>query len=167
MKKQFSKHWKASKQARKQRKYRANAPLHVRRKFMSANLKKELRKKYSRRSFVLRKGDSVKILRGEFKKKTGKIGSVDLKKVRVAIEGIQRTKKEGTKVNVWFAPSNLQIQELYLEDKKRMDALQRNVKGSDKLDVGEKESSSSKKDSEKITKEKPKPDNKIKNKEEK
>jgi len=123
MKKKFSKHWKASKQPRKQRKYRANAPLHIRHKLMSANLDKDLRKKYGRRSFPLRKGDSVKIMRGEFKGKTGKISVVDLKKLRVAVEGIQRTKKDGTKINVWFDPSNLQIKELNLEDKKRMKAI--------------------------------------------
>lgn len=128
MKKQFSKHWLASKQPRKQRKYRANAPLHIRHKLMSANLKKELRKKYRRRSFPLRKGDIIKVMRGEFKKRTGKIASVDLKKLRVSIEGIQRTKKDGTKVNVWFAPSNLQIQELSLDDKKRKKAVERGAK---------------------------------------
>ena len=95
---------------------------------MSANLSKDLRKKYSRRSFPLRKDDNVKIMIGEFKKKTGKISSVDLKKLRVSIEGIQRTKKDGSKVNVWFSPSNLQIKELNLEDKERIRAIERNRK---------------------------------------
>ena len=125
MKKDFSKSWKSSRQPRKQRKYVFNAPLHIRHKLVSANLSKELRKKYGKRSFPLRKGDSVKIMIGEFKKKTGKIASVDLKRLRMAIEGIQRTKKDGSKVNVWFDASNLQIQELNLEDKKRIDAISR------------------------------------------
>jgi len=128
MKKIFSKHWKASKQPRKQRKYRARAPLHIKRKFLSANLSKELRKKYQRRSFPLRKGDTVKIMRGSFKRKTGKIGSVDLRRTRVSIEGIQRGKKDGTKVNVFFKASNLQIQELNLEDKKRIKSIGRTIK---------------------------------------
>jgi len=128
MKKHFSKHWKASKQPRKQVKYRANAPLHIKHKFMSANLDKDLRKKYGKRSFPLRKGDSVKILRGEFKKKTGKVGLVDLKKLRIAIENLQRTKKDGSKINIWFDPSNLQIKELDLDDKKRLNALGRKLK---------------------------------------
>ena len=125
MKKQFSKKWIKSKQPRKQRKYRANAPLHTKHKFISANLSKELRKRYGKRSFPLKKGDKIKIMIGEFKKKTGKIEIVNLKKSRVSIEGIQRTKKDGSKVNVWFNPSNLQIQELNLEDKKRIKAIQR------------------------------------------
>ena len=52
MKKKYSNSWKGSKQPRKQRKYRANAPLHTRHKMASANLSKELRKKYSKRNFI-------------------------------------------------------------------------------------------------------------------
>ena len=50
MKRKFSKSWKSSKQPRKQRKYSANAPLHLKRKLLSVNLSKELRKKYGKRS---------------------------------------------------------------------------------------------------------------------
>src|SRR5512136_2551491 len=125
MKKEFSNAWIGSRQPRKQRKYLANAPLHIRHKLISAHLSKELRKKYGKRNFPLRKGDSVKILRGEFKKKTGKVGLVDLKRLRIAIENMQKTKKDGSKVNIWFDPSNLQIKELNLDDKKRLESLQR------------------------------------------
>ena len=125
MKKQLSTKWKASKQPRKQRKYLANAPLHLRHKLISANLSKELRKKYEKRNFPVRKEDLVKILVGEFKGKTGKINQVNLKKLKVSIEGINRIKKDGTKVKIYFDPSNLQIQELILEDKKRMVSLKR------------------------------------------
>jgi len=125
MKKQFSKYWKASKQPRKQRKYAAEAPLHIKHKFLAANLSKELRKKYSKRSFPLRKGDTVRIMRGSFKGKTGKIEIVNLKRTKVSIEKIQRAKKDGTKVNVFFRPSNLQIKELNLDDKKRMESIKR------------------------------------------
>jgi len=129
MKKKFSKSWKSSKQKRKQRKYRANAPLHIRKKMVSGNLSKELRKKYSRKSFSLRKGDKVKVMRGAFKGKTGKILRVDLKKLKVTIEGLQRTKKDGSKVNIWFDPSNLQIIELNLDDKKRLKKIQKKETG--------------------------------------
>jgi len=125
MKQKFSRKWKASKQPRKQRKYKANAPLHLRHKAVSANLSKELKTRYKRKSFPIRKGDSVKVMRGEFKKKTGKISLVNLIKMRVAIEGIQKQKKDGTKVNVYFNPSNLQITDLNLEDKERDKALRR------------------------------------------
>ena len=97
MKKKFSTHWVSSSQTRKQRKYRANAPLHIRNKFVSANLSKELRKKLGTRNIAIRKGDTVKIMRGSFSTKTGKVNSVDLKRMRISIEGIQKKKKDGTK----------------------------------------------------------------------
>jgi len=119
MKKKFSKSWKSSKQVRKQKKYRINAPLHIKHKMLASNLSKELRKKYSKRNIEIRKDDKAKIMRGEFRGKEGKIIEINLKKMKVYIEGIQKTKKDGTKVNVPIDPSNIQITELK-EDKKRM-----------------------------------------------
>ena len=143
MKQKFSASWTGSKQPRKQRKYVANAPLHLRRKMVSVTLSKDLRKKHDKRNFPVRKGDSVSIMRGEFKGKTGKIENVDLKKLRVEVEGIYRTKKDGSKTNVYFAPSNLMIKELILEDKKRKAALDRketkkSEKNETKKDIKEK-----------------------------
>ncbi|UZE93640.1 MAG: 50S ribosomal protein L24 [Candidatus Pacearchaeota archaeon] len=125
MKQKFSRKWKASKQPRKQRKYKAKAPLHVKHKMLATHLSKELRKKHGKRSITLRKDDVVKIIRGTFKGKQGKISIVNMKKIRVYIEGIQRTRKDGTKVNVPFNPSNLIIVELNLDDKKRNKKLRR------------------------------------------
>ena len=119
MKQKFSTAWKASKQPRKQRKYAANAPIHLKKKLMSSNLSKELRKKYDRRSLTIRKGDTIKIMRGKFKKKKGKVLMVDLKAQRVEAEGIQIKKQDGSKINFPLKASNLQIIELNLEDKKR------------------------------------------------
>jgi large subunit ribosomal protein L24 len=120
MRRKFSFSWRKSKQKRKQIKFRANSPLHIKHKLMSANLSKELRKKYGKRSLPVRKNDAVLIMKGKFKKKKGKIMKVDLKRDYVYVEGIQKTKKDGSKINVPLKTSNLQIQELYLEDKKRI-----------------------------------------------
>ena len=120
MKKKFSTLWISSRQIRKQKKYRHNAPLHIRHKFLSANLSKELRKKYGKKSLSVRKGDEVLVLRGSFRKKIGKIVSVDLKRGKVVIDGINRKKADGTKVSVYVRPSSLQIQSLNLEDSKRL-----------------------------------------------
>jgi len=87
---------------------------------LGANLSKELRAKYNKRSIPVKKGDKVKIMVGKFKKKEGKVVDVDLRTMRVSIEGIQIQKKDGTKVNVYIQPSNIQIQELNLEDKERI-----------------------------------------------
>lgn len=120
MKQKFSKHWKASKLPRKQRKYSANLPLHLKKKLMSVNLSKELRKKHGKRNVPLTKGDKVKIMRGKFKGKEGKVTEVKLKTSKAIIEGIQVKKQDGSKVNVKLRPSNLQIIELNLEGKKRL-----------------------------------------------
>jgi large subunit ribosomal protein L24 len=125
MKKEFSKSWIGSRQPRKQRKYLANAPLHIRHKLLSVHLSKELRKKYGKRNFPVRKGDAVKVFNGEYKKKTGKIAEVNMGKLKVLIDGIYKSKKDGTKIKVYFQPSNLMIQELNLDDKKRLEALNR------------------------------------------
>ena len=89
---------------------------------------KELRQKYKKRNISIRKGDVVKIMVGQFKGKTGKIDLVTMKKTKVSIEGLTRTKKDGTKVNVWFHPSSLQITTLNLDDKKRIAALNKGKK---------------------------------------
>ncbi len=119
MKKRFSKHWKASKQPRKQRKYIAKAPLHIKRKLLSVNLAKELRKKYGIRNIPVRKGDTVTIMKGKFKKKHGKVLKVNTKRTKVIIEGVQVKKQDGSKADIKLHPSILQITALNLEDKKR------------------------------------------------
>jgi len=118
--KHFSKYWISSKKPKKQVKYRANAPKHIKRKLIVSNLSKDLRKTYKKRSIVLIKKDSVKVMRGQFKRKTGKIVDVNTKTGKVFIENIQKTKKDGTKISIPFDPSNLQITELNLDDKKRI-----------------------------------------------
>jgi len=112
MKKKFSKEWKASSQPRKQRKYRANAPLHIRKKFVSVALSKDLRKKEDKRNIPVKKNDKVKIMRGKFKGKSGKVLSVDLKYSRIVVENIQVSKQDGSKANYKLQPSNLQITEM-------------------------------------------------------
>jgi large subunit ribosomal protein L24 len=126
MKQEFSTKWIRSKQPRKQRKYIANAPLHTKHKFLSANLSKDLRKKYAKRSLPLRKGDEVLIMRGSFRKKKAKVTEVNLVKSLVALENVQRTKRDGTKANVFLHPSNLQIHTLSLDDKERLNSLNKN-----------------------------------------
>ena len=119
MKTKFSSSWKKSKQPRKQRKYRYNAPLHVKQKFVSTHLSKDLRKKYKKRNVNLRKGDSVKVMRGQFKNKSVKVDEGDVKKTSVYVDGIEIVKRDGTKSRYPIHPSNLIITEVNLEDKMR------------------------------------------------
>lgn len=119
MKKDFSKSWKSSKQPRKQRKYTANAPLHVRNKFISSHLSKELIKKHEIRNARTRIGDKVKVSRGQFKGKNGKVERISVRDRKVYLAGMDFTKKDGSKAFYPFSPSNLIITELDMSDRKR------------------------------------------------
>ncbi len=154
MRKKFSTNWKSSKQPRKQRKYLANAPLHIRKKFVSVNLSKELRKKYGKRNIPVRKGDKVKIMRGKFKNKTGKVLEIKLKTGKIYVEGIQVKKQDGSKVNVPLRNSNLQIIELNLEDKKRIKKLEGKEEKKEDLKKPKSTSQKSKSTKEKLREEK-------------
>jgi large subunit ribosomal protein L24 len=125
MKNIFSKFWKASKQPRKQRKYRYNAPLHIKRKFISVNLEKDLRETYGKRNVKVRVGDKVKVTAGQFKKRIGKVVRVDMKKLKLHIEGVELTKRDGSKVTYPTDPSNVKILELDLTDKLRKKSIDR------------------------------------------
>lgn len=125
--KHFSKHWKESKNPRKQRKYLKNLPLHLRKKLVSSNLSKELRKKYNRRNIALRIGDKVKVMAGQFKKISGKVNNVNRKNLKVYIDGIEVVKRDGTKRFYPIHASNLQIVELSIDDKKRKESLERRM----------------------------------------
>ncbi len=116
----FSTQWKASTQPRKQRKYRRNSPAHTKGKFVHSRLSKELATKNGMRSLRLRKGDSVKIMRGGFKGRTGIVQRVSVINEKVYITGIELTKKDGAKVLRPIHPSNLLITQLHTQDKRRL-----------------------------------------------
>jgi len=120
MKTQFSKSWNRSVQPRKQRKYRYNAHAHIQHKLLSVHLSAELKKQYGRRSIPVKKNDSVKVLIGSFKGKTGKVNSINTKKLAAYIDGIELSRRDGTKVFVPIRVSNLMIVELNTEDNRRM-----------------------------------------------
>ena len=126
--KKFSKNWKKSKKIEKQRKYRKNAPKHLKKKFLSAHLSKELREKYNKRTLPLRKGDKVKIMRGQFKGEEGKINTVKVNKEKLFIDGIELIKKDGTKVPYPIHTSNVMITNLNLDDKKRKQKIEESKK---------------------------------------
>ncbi|MCC6029294.1 MAG: 50S ribosomal protein L24 [Candidatus Korarchaeum sp.] len=109
----------------KQRKYLYNAPLHHRGKIMSAPLSDELRAKYGIRSLPIRKGDRVKVVRGDYKGTEGEVISVDRKRYRIAIKGIVRRRADGTEVPVPIHPSKVVITKLYLKDEVRKRLLER------------------------------------------
>ncbi|MCX8187848.1 MAG: 50S ribosomal protein L24 [Nitrososphaeria archaeon] len=110
---------------RKQRKMLYAAPLHRLAKLMSVHLSPELREKYKRRSFPVRVGDKVKILRGDFKGVEGKVIGVDRERQVVYVENVTLKKADGTTVNRPIHVSDIVITELSLDDPYRKEALMR------------------------------------------
>jgi large subunit ribosomal protein L24 len=120
MKAKYSSAWIASKQPRKQRKYRYNAPLHVKGKFLNAHVVKELREKHNLRTLRVRTGDKVRILRGQYKGREGKVERIDVKNTKVYVTKVDFLKKDGaTRVMYPLNPSNLVIVEFDTTDKQR------------------------------------------------
>lgn len=101
-----------SRKPRKKHKALFKAPLHERQKLVSAHLSKELRARLKKRSIAVRKGDRVRVMRGKFRKREGKIVRVNLKKSRVFIEGLVVRKQSGKEVLAPIHASNLLVLEL-------------------------------------------------------
>ncbi len=112
----------------KQRKAFFNAPLHIRHKFMSAPLSPDLREKYGIRNLPVRKGDTVKVMRGKWAGHEGKVVRVDLKRTRIFIEGVQFKKPDGTPVYYPVHPSKVMIVKLDLSDPMRRRVIERRQK---------------------------------------
>jgi large subunit ribosomal protein L24 len=114
-----------SKQPRKQRKARYNAPLHVRQRLMGAKLSDDLSKEYGTRSAAVIKGDTVKVMRGDFKGTEGKVQDVSLKDGTISVDGVISTKVDGTEVPRPIYPSNVMITELELKDGRRASSIKK------------------------------------------
>jgi large subunit ribosomal protein L24 len=118
----------SSTKARKQRKARANAPLHQKKRMVSAHLDSALMKEYNVRSLGVRKGDTVRIIRGDkdFKVSEAKIANVDLKHMKLIIENITIPKADGTQKPKPVDPSDVLLTKLDLSDpwrKEKLDSL--------------------------------------------
>ncbi|MBI2151956.1 50S ribosomal protein L24, partial [Candidatus Woesearchaeota archaeon] len=68
----------------------------------------------------------VKVMRGQFTKKEGKVERIELKRLRVYITGIEIIKKDGNKLLFPLNPAKLMITELDLSDKLRKEKLEQN-----------------------------------------
>ena len=107
----------------KQRAALYNAPAQRLHKLLAAALSTELRTSHRRRSYPVRKGDTVKIVRGDFAGIEGKITKIDTKKQRLFIEGVSRETVAGTSTNVSVHSSKVLITKLNLDDKWRSDSI--------------------------------------------
>ena len=113
------------KDPRKQRKRLYNAPAHLRHKFMAAPLSPELISSKGAKSLPVRKGDTVRIMRGDHTGFEGKVSRVDLKRYRIFLEGLTREKVDGTNIFVSVHPSKVMIKNLKLDDKWRKGIVER------------------------------------------
>ena len=93
-------------------------------KQLGSALSKDLHKKYGKRSVRVIEGDSIKIVRGEFKGVDGKISKISTQKSSVSIEGIKKEKTKGDKFDVYIHTSNLVVTSLNTGDRWRMAKLE-------------------------------------------
>ena len=116
-----------SSKARNQRKMRANAPAHIKRKMLSSHLSADLQKEYGKRSARVCLGDTVMVLRGgeDIRGVEGKVIGVMTDEGRITIEGVTINQADNTAVARPIHASNVVITKLNLDDAWRKDALKR------------------------------------------
>ena len=88
----------------------------TRSKQLGSPLSKDLQKKYGKRSMRVILGDTVKVMRGEYRGVDGKISKVSIADNSVAIEGVKKEKSKGEKFDVLIRSTNVVITNLNLDD---------------------------------------------------
>jgi len=109
----------SSKSPRKQRCFQRESPQHVHRRMLKCRLDDLLREEYGFRSLVAKKGDLVRIMRGQFRDTEGKVTSVDYRAVRIYVDAASTTKSDGKEARVPVSPSNVMLVKLELNDERK------------------------------------------------
>lgn len=117
----WSNSWNSSTEPSKQRKYRRNAPQHVKQKLVSANVHPELRDELDTRSIRIRTGDQVDVTRGDHAGETGIVNRIDYDSQKVYVNGVTVERQNGTESQVPLRPSNLQVVAMNVDDQVRME----------------------------------------------
>ena len=94
-------------------------------KHIRSPLSQNLRNEYNKRNARVIKGDTVKVLRGEYKNVEGKVEKVRTGRSTLLIEGIQREASKGGKVKVQIHSSNVIITSFNLHDKNRSNVIRK------------------------------------------
>ena len=100
------------------------ATFQTRSKQLGSQLSKDLQKKYSKKSVRAVEGDTITILRGEFKGVSGKITKISKEKTSVTVEGVKKEKTKGDKFDVYIHTSNVVVTSLNTSDKWRISKLE-------------------------------------------
>jgi len=116
MTKQYSKEWKNTEKPAKQRKYRDNAPLHIKDSFLNARLSDELSDEHDKNQLRVRIGDTVRIERGDYADVEGEVRTIDRDREQITVDGAEQEKIDGSAANYPIHPSNVTITELDEED---------------------------------------------------
>ena len=110
-----------SSKPRKQRRFRFNAPLHELQHFSHSHVDKSLAKKLgiTKRAVQVSKGDTVKVMSGKNKGKTGKVLRVDMRKGFLFIDSMKKKNAKGKEFDIPIRINNVYITDLNLSDKVR------------------------------------------------
>jgi large subunit ribosomal protein L24 len=98
-------------------------PKHQRDRMVGATLADNLRQQYGRRSVRVIEGDSIRVMRGEYRGVEGKVEKVNTENGTLQIEGVQHEKVRGGQVKVPIHASNVMVTSLKMDDKYRQSAL--------------------------------------------
>jgi len=88
-------------------------------KSVAAHLDEKLRKELGMRGLSVRKGDTVKVMRGTFKGKEGKVSSVNVARGKIFIEKVTAKKSNGSERQISFDASKVMIVDADRTDRKR------------------------------------------------
>ncbi len=109
----------------KMRKRQMACSKHLKARLLGARLSGQLSTQYGTRSLHVRKGDRVRVMRGDYAGHEDDVTEVDPQRGFVYIKDVTQEKADGTKSFVPVRASNLQIIKLALDDEKRQKILQR------------------------------------------
>ena len=112
----------------KQRRWLFQAPLHKKRRMLSAHLSSELAERHKARRIPIRSGDRVRIMRGEFAGLEGKVEKVEYSTGRIFVEGMTREKAAGVSSKLPVHSSKVLLTDLNLSDKWRSGILSEKAK---------------------------------------
>jgi large subunit ribosomal protein L24 len=107
------------------RKQQKNAPIHIRRRYISAPLSPSLKTQYGAKTMTVVENDTVTITKGDKKLAEGKVLRVNTRDCRVYIEGVTRTRLDGSTVQISIRAENVMITKLNLDDNRRKTILER------------------------------------------
>ncbi|MFQ5977705.1 MAG: 50S ribosomal protein L24 [Candidatus Heimdallarchaeota archaeon] len=116
------------KNPRKQRARVLRAPIHKKKRGLSAPLSEDLRNRYKIRRLPVRTDDMVFIRIGSFRETEGRVTRVNVQKQRLEIDGITSEKMDGSKVFYPIHPSNVVIVRLGRLDSTRKKIIERRAK---------------------------------------